>query len=481
MASIYKRKQDRNDRTKPWYYAYVDENGQRHVEKGCTDYKATQEIAAKIETDVAQRRKGLITVSQEILLEQGKRPIGEHLQDFMRHVRTRDAKERAPRYLLQVENRLKAFIASGEIVVIAHVTPDRIARFLDNLKKRKLSEVTLNEYIGTLKGFTTWACSHNRATEDPLANVHRKGPKKLEKKHPRRAYSTDEIGALLAAARSRPLRELQTIRHGPKKGQQTAKVKPETERRVMRKGLERELAYLLAIWTGLRRNELRHLRWGDIRLDTLPARIDLRGSTTKSKRADRLVLHPQIVERLKAFRPTDAKPMDRVLAAVPSMKVLRADLRQASIDEQNNRGRLDLHALRKGLATYMAACGVPQRLAQAHMRHTDPRLTSDVYTDESLLPIAAAITGLPALPTGPVMPAVAIRMTGTDGERAAPQQRTPLTAGHSGASACVSEGVESDGGDCSQVVVDSGASTPVRPCSRKRVMGLEPTTFTLAT
>ena len=67
----------------------------------------------------------------------------------------------------------------------------------------------------------------------------------------------------------------------------------------------------------------------------------------------------------------------------------------------------------------MAACGVPQRLAQAHMRHTDPRLTSDVYCDESLLPIAAAIASLPALPTGPVMPATALRMTGTCDEGAA--------------------------------------------------------------
>lgn len=281
MASIYKRKQDRNDRTKPWYYAYVDEHGQRHVEKGCTDYRATQEIAAKVETDVAQRRKGLITASMEALLEQGKRPIGDHLADFLRHVRTRDARQRAPRYLLQVENRLKAFFAFSEISLLPQVTADRIARFVDHLKGRNLSEITINEYIGTLKAFTSWAWANNRAPDDPLGNVHRKGPKKLEKKRPRRAYAAEEIGALLQAARTRPLQELQKIRHGPKAGQQAAKVKPETQQRANRKGQERELAYLLAMWTGLRRSELRQLRWGDVRLDTLPARIELRGSTTK--------------------------------------------------------------------------------------------------------------------------------------------------------------------------------------------------------
>ncbi len=68
---------------------------------------------------------------------------------------------------------------------------------------------------------------------------------------------------------------------------------------VVRIGRERALAYLLALWTGLRRSELRALQWQDVRLDTLPARIDLRAKTTKSRRADSVALHPQVVEALR--------------------------------------------------------------------------------------------------------------------------------------------------------------------------------------
>jgi integrase len=62
--------------------------------------------------------------------------------------------------------------------------------------------------------------------------------------------------------------------------------------------------------------------------------------------------------------------------------------------------------MRKSLATFLAASGVPQRIAQAHMRHTDPRLTAVTYTDETLLPVAATIGNLPHLPTA--WPALAL-------------------------------------------------------------------------
>ncbi len=43
----------------------------------------------------------------------------------------------------------------------------------------------------------------------------------------------------------------------------------------------------------------------------------------------------------------------------------------------------------------MARYGISQRLAQELMRHSDPKLTAQVYTDASQLPIQAAIQQLP--------------------------------------------------------------------------------------
>lgn len=45
----------------------------------------------------------------------------------------------------------------------------------------------------------------------------------------------------------------------------------------------------------------------------------------------------------------------------------------------------------------------PLRTAQAAMRHSDPSLTANVYTDPKLLDVARAVASLPDLPLGKVV------------------------------------------------------------------------------
>jgi len=485
MASIYKRKTDRRDAGKPWYIAYADEHGKRCVVKGCTDYRATQEIARQLEADAARRKRGVIDATDERIAEESRRPVDEQVDAFMQYVRSRKRDGHAGRYLQQVKARLDAFTAFCKVACLRDISPDSAAAFIDHLKSRKLSGVTLNEYVGTLKDFTTWATATHRLAKDPLAGIHREDPKKIEKTRPRRAFSADDIGALLDATTRRPVVELRTIRHGPRAGKADAKIKPDVLAKAERLGQERRLAYLLGAWTGLRRGELAALQWCDVRLDILPAKIVLRASTTKAKRGDSIALHPQIIDALRKHRPADAKPIDRVLRTVPGMKVLRADMKRAGINDVNECGRLDLHSLRKSVATYLACHGVPQRLTQAHLRHSDPRLTAGVYTDESLLPVAAAIAELPPLPTEPAQRADVMRLTGTCDEpssrRAAPLQRASHVSMHSGAQSFNSTSPQTSKTSVAEDVEDSRVSNDVHHDSQQRVMGLEPTTFTLAT
>ncbi|MFM9145899.1 MAG: tyrosine-type recombinase/integrase, partial [Phycisphaerales bacterium] len=67
-------------------------------------------------------------------------------------------------------------------------------------------------------------------------------------------------------------------------------------------GLRRKTIYLTALWTGLRRNELARLAWGDLRLDDPQPSIHLRAETTKAKRAARLPVHAQLLGALQAWR-----------------------------------------------------------------------------------------------------------------------------------------------------------------------------------
>ncbi len=69
----------------------------------------------------------------------------------------------------------------------------------------------------------------------------------------------------------------------------------------------------------------------------------------------------------------------------------------------DERGRtIDVHALRHTFGTHLSKAGVPLRTAQAAMRHSDPSLTANVYTDPKLLDVAGAVASLPDLPLGKV-------------------------------------------------------------------------------
>ena len=60
----------------------------------------------------------------------------------------------------------------------------------------------------------------------------------------------------------------------------------------------------------------------------------------------------------------------------------------------------DLHAFRTTLCTHLFRAGVPLRTAQAVMRHSNPALTANIYTDAELLQLDAAVASLPACASG---------------------------------------------------------------------------------
>jgi integrase len=316
-----------------------------------------------------------------------------------------------------VENRIKCILDGLGVEYLYELDPVAVDRFLTDLaRKKKHSGITRNEYIASIKSFTKWAVTFRRMKDDLLAGLRVSERRGMEPAHPRRALSMDEIARLLEAAERRALIELQTIRIGPCKGKAVAKVKPHTKAKALRKGRERKMVYMLAVWTGLRRNEIRQLTWGDIHLDTIPGHIVLRARTTKSKRADSLPIHEQLAGELKIWRPRNAGPGDRVVSTVPHMKTLRADLALAGIAYKDEGGRyVDFHSLRVSLSTMLAAHKVSPRAAQALMRHTDPRLTAAVYTDERLLPLAAELQNVPAIPLREESGAIDLLATGTDG------------------------------------------------------------------
>ncbi len=126
--------------------------------------------------------------------------------------------------------------------------------------------------------------------------------------------------------------------------------------------------------------------------------------------------------------PSDAKLFNVPIALV---KILDRDLvaagiaRKVVVDgkvkiiKRDARGfSVDVHALRTTFGTHLSKGGVSLRTAQAAMRHSDPALTANVYTDPKLLDVAGAMNALPLLTlkaTKASTPEV-MKATGTDGK-----------------------------------------------------------------
>jgi integrase len=226
------------------------------------------------------------------------------------------------------------------------------------------SPKTLNLYLDSLSGFFTWLRQTERASANPLAHVSKiNGKRDIRRK--RRALTDEEAKRLLCAA-------------------------PEWRREV----------YFLALWTGLRRDELKNLTWGDVHLDAEPPRILPRAETTKNGKSEPIVIHPELAGELLRMKGAGKQSNARVVRMFSRMEPMKADLERAGIPFENAQGRADFHALRHTFNARMAAHGVPQKFAQRAMRHNDSRLTSIQYLDPTLSTIAKSVEGLPGLLKG---------------------------------------------------------------------------------
>src|SRR6266511_4576919 len=95
---------------------------------------------------------------------------------------------------------------------------------------------------------------------------------------------------------------------------------------------ERRPLYLAALLTGLRRGELRSLQWSDVHLDAVKPFLSVRASTTKNGKSATIWLRDDLAAELRAVKPADARPADRVFPKLGrKLNDFKADLEAAEI------------------------------------------------------------------------------------------------------------------------------------------------------
>ena len=152
---------------------------------------------------------------------------------------------------------------------------------------------------------------------------------------------------------------------------------------------ERGLIYFLALFTGLRRGEIKALRWVDLYLDGKRPYIAVRSATTKNSKTAQQPLIPGLAAALRAFRDQEQATEGKVFRlGVPLGRTFKKDLAAFGIPYLDELGRrLDFHALRHTFNTMLQRAGVPPRVIMELMRHSDLRLSSTTYTDNTCLPL----------------------------------------------------------------------------------------------
>jgi len=389
-----------------WTIEYRDGKGKVRRKVGYTDKAATEQLAAKLERIAARIDVGMLPEGTEEALG----PITKHVADYKAHL---EAQGFTPRHIAETIGRLEKVLTACGFRRLVDIKASPVERFLlDLLKpqsapasqsataaaKEGRSARTRNMYLASVRAFVHWAVSpqQRRLEVDPLAGIEMLD-EKANQRRKRRAATDAELIALVNAAQQRTRDPNVTKYMVELDGHKLT----EEDRRRM--GRERALIYKTLALTGLRTNELRQTKWGDV--DLVAGWLDIRPGIAKNGQGDSLPLRADLVADLAAWWEECGKPgPESKVFKIPAYfsRQLKKDLKYAGIPYQTPAGVFDVHSLRHTVGTRLTNnAAVPTRVAQDFMRHSDIRLTTETYTDKRFVDKRRALEALPEIPIQP--------------------------------------------------------------------------------
>ncbi len=328
-------------------------------------------------------------------------PIADHVAAYLEQCR------KAGQVDLDGKKRiLETAIRVAGIGTLADFTPDRVDRYLTAMTQ---ASRTVIKHRSKLHSFAAWLVRKKKLARNPVTNALR--PKDAPKRQPR-AFTADELSRIFHAARTGPLttgtvnRGGRPRRDGSRPGPAPAKLTDETRAALVLLGRERELCYRTVATLGLRRGEAKALRVYDLKLDgptpfVRLAAFDPSTGDQEVKTAKSLILPvvPTLAEELRQWvKDTGRQPGDPVFG-VPTLRTFKGDMRRAGVPYKDARGRTaDFHSLRRSTGTMLAVANVPPKEAQSYMRHSDIRLTLQVYADAGVVGMGNAVDAMSKVP-----------------------------------------------------------------------------------
>lgn len=357
MGRIYKPTQPvRKDgkvvgrqQTKNWYIEWTDHTGRtRRKAIGQDRSIALQALAAKV-TGVAYARAGLPAPTSGRLV----------LRDLVKNYLAARRPHVSDRHYQDLKSTLSNFLLQTGATTTDELTPNRASAHLDRLAEAGASGRTLNRHLGNLQACLNWAHATLLLQQPhPICSL----PKRPERRvRLRRALTQAEADLLLQSV----------------------------------SGDER-LAYLLALYAGIRQGEMAQMVWSDIELGVRLLRI--RPEIEKARRGAVLPLHGAIVEALGAKYRTERPGPHEPIVRIPRRPAerLAASLERVGVPYRDGGGQVaDFHALRHTCLTWLNRGGCDPRTLQALARHASASTTLGIYVHRDRERERDAIEALP--------------------------------------------------------------------------------------
>jgi integrase len=396
-----------------WFVRYRDADGvMRRMSTGCRDDKAAKQILANIVSEVEKVKSGIISREEAHISVHSDAPLAKHVEDYASHMR---ACERNADHIQGTRRAILRVANDCDFGRMRDVQRIKAERWLLKHAELGMSARTRNTYRIALVAFGNWCVRESRLLANPFAALPRAN-EAMDRRRERRALTMEEIGKLLKAAEERPLHNLMKVTKGKRKGQPLTNLGQPTRDQMHRVGQSHSMFYRIAIFTGLRYSEIKSLKVADVHLDAQPPYLDLHARYDKSRRGAHQPLNDDLVAHLRRFLadrlnhtqatarrqgepcPMVLSPEDRLIPHVPLIKAFNMDLKHAGIEKKDDRGRtVDLHSLRHTFGTLLARSGVAPRTAMELMRHSDIRLTTNIYQHLELVDTAGAVNQLPVI------------------------------------------------------------------------------------
>lgn len=373
-----------------WWIEYKTSSGGRDRAKGFTDRGATLQLAARLERTAEDVRSG-----RESPRNSSPGHMADHISGFIAALTRKGSSHD---HIDATAKQVRTVLTGADLSTPGTVDREKVEQWLDAEQKRlKWGARTRNQWAGSLNQFGRWLVRAKHSKVNPFDGLARQNVE-ADRRVVRRVLDPDDMNRLILAAR-----DSATTFHGMS-------------------GRDRAMAYTLAAYTGRRLTALKKMSRTDIHFDPesgLPLSITTGARMQKSKKLHTVPVHPALASDLaewladkpavgpifsgwKTWADRGAELVQHDLAVARATWIAEADktgpgrrgfgdgfgdaerARREASDRllyKDAAGEVfDFHAIRGQFVTSLAIAGVDLTAAQQLADHSDPKLTSNVYT-----------------------------------------------------------------------------------------------------